>query len=860
MHATRSLLFVATLVSALPSAFAAPQVARSSAAPPAVSVEREGRVTHIALASGALLRSTDQDVQSVRALHVPGSSAVAVVWSESDAHGGVTPWYAISLDGQTLARAQATSYSIGMDQATFDPLAEPPKLSNSPLTWDGEVFLVQFHTQVLAEYRAALEAAGARVYDHLVNHTLVARMTPAARAHVEALEVVRWVGPFLPELRLEPELLTALCGEGLEPKRWYNVTTFESGLEQKELVASRIAALDGQTRAIFPEGFRFEAELSAAALPAVLALSEVASIDRWSPVEVDLDIVRQFSGANALEAATGFTGQGVRGEVMDSGCQTTHPEFQHDGGVLLHGPNSTDIGHGTQVTGVVFGGGVNAQARGILPNGKIVFARYDDVFNGLKSRYVHTQELVDPLGPYTCVFQTNSWGNTQTPSYTSISQEMDDILFINNIVITQSQSNTGNTNSRPQAWAKNILSVGGIKHMNTLTEADDNWTFGGSTGPASDGRIKPDMAHFYDNTFAAAATNTYANFTGTSNATPCTVGLFGLFFQMWHNNVWNNGASGATVFDSRPAARLARAALINTGNQWTFSGTGHDLTRTHQGWGAADVAKLYNTRNKTFFVNETDVLNNLQTKTYLKNVNAGEPELKATLVYRDPKAVNFAGVHRINNLSLRVTSPSSTVYWGNVGLSANMWSTSGGSEDNVDVVENVFVQNPAAGSWTIEVIGSDINTDIVPATAGNNADFALWVTGVTDPCPSPTTYCTGKTTSIATVPAIGFTGSPSQAANNLVITMSNAVPNKTGLVFWGGFSAATPFQGGFLCVGGATTRGPATMISGAGTASTPITITGAMVGTTQFYQWWFRDPAAPFTTGLSNALQVKFCP
>ena len=316
---------------------------------------------------------------------------------------------------------------------------------------------------------------------------------------------------------------------------------------------------------------------------------------------------------------------------------------------------------------------------------------------------------------------------------------------------------------------------------------------------------------------------------------------------------------GATVFDSRPSARLARAAMINTAQQWTFTGTGSDLTRTHQGWGAADLTKLYDTRTKTFFVNETDVINNLQTKTYVKNVNAGEPEFKATLVYRDPKAVNFAGVHRINNLSLRVTSPTATVYWGNVGLNAGNWSTAGGVENNVDVVENVFVQNPTAGSWTIEVIGSDINTDIRPE-AGNNADFALWVTGVNDPCPSPTTYCTGKTTSIATVPAIGFTGSASQAANNLVITMANAVPNKTGLVFWGGFSAATPFQGGFLCVGGATTRGPATMISGGGTASTPITITGPMVGSTLFYQWWFRDPAAPFTTGLSNALQVQFCP
>src|SRR5688572_9207535 len=386
MTVSRSFLFVAALAGALPSAFASSEgelligidslrADRLSQSEP-VTLEREGRITRIALASGALVRSTDQSVQGLRALRVPGSSALAVVWSETDAHGAATPWYAISLDGQSVARAQATAYTIGMEQATFDPLSETPKFPATPLAWDGEVHLVQFHTQVLEEYRAALEAAGARVYDHLVNHTLIVRMTPAVRAQVEALEVVRWVGPFQPELRMEPELLAALQADELESTRWYNLTTFERGLEQKEIVASHVAALGGQTRAVFAEGFRFEAQLDAAAVPAVLALPEVASIDRWSPVEHDLDVVRNFSGANALEAATGYTGQGVRGEVMDTGCQTTHPEFQHDGGVLLHGPNSSDTGHGTQVTGVVFGGGVNAQARGILPNGKIVFARY----------------------------------------------------------------------------------------------------------------------------------------------------------------------------------------------------------------------------------------------------------------------------------------------------------------------------------------------------------------------------------------------------------------------------------------------------------------------------------------------------
>ena len=66
------------------------------------------------------------------------------------------------------------------------------------------------------------------------------------------------------------------------------------------------------------------------------------------------------------------------------------------------------------------------------------------------------------------------------------------------IAITQSQSNNGNRSSRPQAWAKNVISVGGVKHYDTLDTSDDAWAGGASIGPAFDGRIKPDVSYWYD--------------------------------------------------------------------------------------------------------------------------------------------------------------------------------------------------------------------------------------------------------------------------------------------------------------------------------------------------------------------------
>jgi serine protease AprX len=88
--------------------------------------------------------------------------------------------------------------------------------------------------------------------------------------------------------------------------------------------------------------------------------------------------------------------------------------------------------------------------------------------------------------------------------------------------------------------------------------------------------------------------------------------------------------------------------------------------------------------------------------------------------------------HRVNDVTLKVTSPSATEYWGNVGLDSGVWSTSGGAADTLNTVENVFIQSPEAGDWTIEVIASEVNMDVHAETPEIDQDYALVVYGATD--------------------------------------------------------------------------------------------------------------------------------
>lgn len=582
-------------------------------------------------------------------------------------------------------------------------------------------YLVHFAGTISDAQRAELRGLGLRLGPYVSDHAYVARMSDTTRRAVQSLGYVREVGSYAPAFDAGP---AALSGE-----TQYLITLIERSPADQKSVAKRISALGGRLDVISESGRDVLARLSPSLASAVMRLPEVLSISATSAPETDMNISREASGANFVETVGNYRGQGVRGEVMDGGLRATHQEFRAHP-TVLHGPNSTDTSHGTSTYGEIFASGVSPMRRGVLPEAQGIFAT-----NNKPDRYAHTRQLVDPAGPYRAVFQSNSWGSSLTTSYTSISAAMDTIVFDHDILICQSQSNDGTRNSRPQAWAKNVLSVGGQFHFNTLSRTDDRWNGGASVGPATDGRIKPDLSNYYDRidtTSAGSDTSYTTSFGGTSGATPITCGNAGLLFQMWADGVFD-GAPGKArdVFTTRPHASTAKALLINSATQYPFTGTTSDLTRTHQGWGTVNLRTLYESAQSTGFrlpilVNETDLLTNGQTRRYTFNATGTRP-LFATLVYTDPAGTPGAARARVNDLTLRVTAPNGTVFFGNNGLASGNWSTPGGSANVVDTVENVFVQTPAAGTWTIEVLGSQINADGHVETSATDADYALVV-------------------------------------------------------------------------------------------------------------------------------------
>ncbi|NTX56291.1 S8 family serine peptidase [Myxococcus sp. CA039A] len=711
----------------------------ASAARPATGLSASVSGRHaLVTGTGRVFHRTDNTIHALRTLAVPKTQLQLHVWEEEGADGQRQDFFAYSRGGTELVgRAQPTTYQVRLEHARFDPLREAVPLVAGLLAADAEntLSLVQLQATPLPELREALEREGGKVLRFLTDHTFLVEMSADTRKRVTELPFVRWVGPYHPEYRVEGVLRDALTGRAarLEPQR-YSIMVGERGAARQGEVAEAVRKLGGTVELIEAGGLRLEATLTQPQLERLVRSNAVQYIDRWGgPGEVDMNNVREVGGANYLEKYETWTGQGVRGEIFDTELRTTHQEWATP--PLIHSTSSAGSAHGTSCYSINFARGVDANARGLLPDGQGIFFLYSQStqFGGTKSRYDINRELTDPAGPYRAVFQTSSVGSALGTAYTTISAEVDDYLFKHPILSTQSQSNAGTRNSRPQAWAKNIVSVGGFYHYDNASPGDDRWNGGASIGPAADGRIKPDLSFFYDAVRAANNTsnNSYYNFSGTSAATPQTSGHFGLLFQMWHEGVWAGFGGGTDVFDSRPKMATAKALMINLASryEWTLGGTNADLTRVRQGWGHADVERLHTRAAQTSIINETDNLLPLGINTYSVAVPQGEKEFNVTLVYTDPAGTVGAAQARINDLSVRVTSPSGVIYWGNNGLSAGNVSTPGGVSNTVDTVENVFVREPEEGTWTVEVLGDQIVQDTNLSTRAIDALYALVVSG-----------------------------------------------------------------------------------------------------------------------------------
>jgi hypothetical protein len=615
----------------------------------------------------------------------------------------------------------------------FDPVSPRRNADpDLPVAPDSRLRFVQWRAERAREFASALRAAGAEDLGYFPDHGRLVAVDARAAAALAADPRVRAIIPLLASDKIETSVLaTARAAPFPQAASQYLVRYRRA---RGEGAGARLIAALARPDVTLPYGDARRGAYGVlavppTALPAVLRSDDVLWLEPFAPPAPDMDVVRQVFGAVATAAPPfAYAGAGVAGEVLDFGPRLTHVDLA---GTIVRGPAApVPTLHGSATTAIAFGRGVgDPTAAGMLPAG-VAISGYALDPGVSADRYAATAPLVAP--PYEAVFQSNSWGGLPSLVYGAAAAALDAIVFDLDLLITQSQGNFGGPWSRPEAWAKNVVSVGGVHHFGTADLSDDLWGGLASIGPAADGRRKPDVVGFVDavRTASDLSDTAYApSFGGTSAAAPAVAGAAGLLAALYAEGALGPRPFGPSIFRRRPRAATLKALLLDSAVTYPFVGPGSALSRAVQGAGVPDVSRTLAVVGRTDVIDESVALvpGGVFERTFA--VAAGEPEFRATLVWTDPPALPFASTALVNDFDLEVVAPDGTIYRGNFGSDQGPWSAPYGGADRVDTTESVRLAAPPPGTWTVRVTAFALNADGRPATAALDGVFALVTTG-----------------------------------------------------------------------------------------------------------------------------------
>lgn len=486
-----------------------------------------------------------------------------------------------------------------------------------------EYFLLQFREPVTPALRRKLAAAGGEILDYVPNQALLMRLPPETQARLQADPAVRWLGPYLPAMKVAPELLTGLRhgrDMGPEPHCRLLVEFFPGAATAETLnLLTRYFGTDpdwGISR-YHPDWAELEISwTSAEELMELLALAPAVKwLEERRPDRLFNDDTIWACQRNSYQSRAtplfqhGILGQGQIVAVADSGLDKDMCYFIHASGsgviasqrveppgalTVDHGqrkliaynimPSATDNDdsihqyHGTHVAGTVAGDNLSHLATpgnpghdtgdGMAPLAKLIMMDGGPTSNRnlyFPSPFYVLWEQERNAGAR---IANNSWGD-DTNLYNAASASNDKFVWEHEDFLLCMAAGNGGSGIRTLNYistSKNVLSVANTSHGST---GADSITLSSSRGPTNDGRIKPDLAAPGDQIVSAGGDQNAQNncgtqiMGGTSMASPAVAGLAALvrqyFMDGWYPSGAANPADGLT-----PSAALLRSVLINS--------------------------------------------------------------------------------------------------------------------------------------------------------------------------------------------------------------------------------------------------------------------------------------------------------
>ncbi|MED1943689.1 MULTISPECIES: S8 family serine peptidase [Brevibacillus] len=573
---------------------------------------------------------------------------------------------------------------------------------------ESELVVIQLSGPVREEWKEELEDIGVTLGDYIPDYAFIAKIEDEqVRREVEELTFVEDVMAFTPKSKVSSELRfeggnrervdVAVIGFNQRVDMYRTMTKMTEDQDIRDIQSPEdaphisIAKMDQET------------------IEQVIESDDVIAVVPVPENKLHNDVAATIIHSDKL-ASTGYTGKGQIVGVADTGLdtgklQTMHPDFkgQIEKLISLGRPNdASDVhGHGTHVAGSLVGTGEasDGQYKGTAPGAKLIF---HSIENAKGKLVTDVETILQEAYEEGARIHSNSWGADDKGEYSLSSLLFDRFLWehpdMTVLVAAGNDGEKGYKTIGSPATAKNVIAVGATENVRpnlgkNSDKADDVWV-SSSRGLTGDGRLKPDIvapgtAILSTRSSLAPSKNFYKRFnehyaymSGTSMATPILAGGVAQIREFLQEEGEKN-----------PSGALVKAMLLTSADNL-------DEDIREQGFGRANLANAIETSYK----DEKDGIRTREKVTYKVKVSDDSKPLAITLAWTDYPAAIVAKRALVNDLNLKVTTPSGEKLNGNDFFEAPY----NDEVDNLNNVEQVWITEPEEGTYTVMVEGYNI--------------------------------------------------------------------------------------------------------------------------------------------------------